>query len=484
MKFVPIFLLFTSFVVPRFFYGAEIYTLWDKSSQIDFLKSIGIVGDNGLFLLSEAIESLEAISKVFGLTVKRFLFYLSIGLSFFSILWASFFVYQKLSIKRYSLFTGFLLSIHPLLVWLSGEPSVFHFSGSIFSMGIFFQLLNPLPFLLNTLLGVVFIAVSILLSPSLHLYAMIFYFSLLIVFIDKLKFTFNKEMAAPFNPVNGLGFLVTIFLISILGKDTHFFSIAPKTLTQSVIELITFFTSKDLFNQLTLVSRTLVKAYFSPVIFVAPLVLFLAPLRKKELFPLLIVGFLLPAFELPRLSQGNYHLLYSSIFLLSVSTTFSLKEMVKIQKIPFMKLFLSFTLIGILLVGLGARVHRDYYRRQSMVSISDTLEKRDDTKNVKLYTPFGKLLPVKGFVATKEKLNLNVYPIYKNLKKESVYNLLGDSEWVFLFIDDYFIYEAYWSGDFWRKKDLSIPNVSIELISLINEESPNVGRLFKISKIK
>ena len=146
--------------------------------------------------------------------------------------------------------------------------------------------------------------------------------------------------------------------------------------------------------------------------------------------------------------------------------------MIKVQKIPTMKIFLSIALIGVLIVGLGARVHRDYYRRQSMTSIGRTLEKRSDTKGAKLYTPFGKLLPVKGFLATKEKLNLSVYPILKNLKKEAVYSLLGENEWVFLFIDDYFIYEAYWSGEFWRKKDLSIPNLTIELISIVNEDFP------------
>ena len=38
MKFVPIFLVFIVFIIPRFFYGAEIYTLWDENSQIEFFK--------------------------------------------------------------------------------------------------------------------------------------------------------------------------------------------------------------------------------------------------------------------------------------------------------------------------------------------------------------------------------------------------------------------------------------------------------------
>ena len=91
--------------------------------------------------------------------------------------------------------------------------------------------------------------------------------------------------------MTGLGFLLTIFLVSILGKDAQFFTIAPKTLTQSVIELITFFTSKDIFNNSALVSRLMVKAYFSPVIFVAPLILFLGPLRKKRIISFINCGF-------------------------------------------------------------------------------------------------------------------------------------------------------------------------------------------------
>ena len=39
MKFIPIFLVFTSFVVPRFFYGAEIYTLWDVKLQSFLFKN-------------------------------------------------------------------------------------------------------------------------------------------------------------------------------------------------------------------------------------------------------------------------------------------------------------------------------------------------------------------------------------------------------------------------------------------------------------
>ena len=484
MKYVPLFLVFIAFFIPRFFYGAEIFTLWDSNSEISFLSSIGIVGNNGHFLLSEASEELENISGVFGLSGKNFLFFLSVFLSFVSISLGSFFVYQKLNLKRYSILTGFLLSIHPLLVWLSGEPSIYHFSGSIFSMGVLFHLMNPLPFFLHSLFGVILIGLGVLLSPVLHFYSMIFYFSLLIVYVDKLNFSFDIKKSTPFNLVTGLGLLISIFLVSILGKSTQFFSYSPKTLTQSVIELITFLTNNNLFNDLTLVSRTMVKAYFSPIIFIAPLILFLTPLRKKELFPLLILSFLMPVFELPILAKSEYHHLYSSIFLLTIATAFSLKEMIKIQKIPLIRAFFALSLFGILVIGLGARVHRDYYRRQSMVSIGKTLEDRRDTVNAKIYTPFGKLLPVKGFLHAKKKLNLKVYPVFKNLKKDKVHLLLGDSSHIFLFIDDYFIYEEYWNGEFWRKKDLKIPNLKIELISLINENSPNVGRLFKISKAK
>jgi hypothetical protein len=484
MKLVPIFLLFLVFIIPRFFYGAEIYTLWDSNSEITFLSSIGIVGNNGYLLLSEAVDLLDNLASSFGVTSKRLIFYFSILLSFLSICMGSFFVYQKLNIKRYSLLTGFLLSIHPLLVWLSGEPSIYHFSSGIFSIGILFHLISPLPFFLHSVIGVILMGCGVLLSPALHFYSMIFYFSLLIVCVDKLNFSFDRKKSSAFNPVCALGLLMTIFIVSILGKDTHFFTNAPKTLTQSVIELISFLTAKDLFINLAIVTRTMVKAYFSPVIFIAPLILFLRPLRKKELFPLLSVGFLLPIFQLPKLVESDYHLLYSSVFLLTIATTFSLKEMIKVQKIPLMKSFLALSLVGILLVGLGVRVHRDYHRRQSMVSVSETLIQRSDTKGIKLYTPFGKLLPVKGFIKTKNKLNLKIVPIFKNLKKDKVHLLLGDSTSIFLFIDDYFIYEAYWSGEFWRQKNLDIKNLKVELISLVNENSPNVGRLFKISKKK
>ena len=59
-------------------------------SCITFLKSIGIVGDNGYFLLSEALEILEFVSQKLGLTVKRFLFYFTFYFDFYFLYFHSF----------------------------------------------------------------------------------------------------------------------------------------------------------------------------------------------------------------------------------------------------------------------------------------------------------------------------------------------------------------------------------------------------------
>ena len=455
MRILSILLLIFCLFAPRLFYGFNVYKLWDEKSVIDLISSIGIVGDSGAYFLSEVVDFFDGLSEFFGTTMKRLLFLLSMGLSVLLVFVSCLFSYQKILFKRYAFGVGFLLSIHPLLVWLSGEPDIHHFSGSLFSLGVLICLLNPMRFFLHSVIGVLFIILSIFISPSLFTLAMIFYLSIFLSNIGDFSISSGSKEASPFNIVTGLGFLVTVFMVSILSKGDNFFNVAPKTITQTLIGISSFIINDDFLLNLKFLSRNLVKAYYSPVILIAPLFLFFQKLRVRELLPVLVVGVSSPVVGMVSIAQSNYHFLYSSVVFLTICTVFALREFLKLQRIPFVKGFFLFVLVGVLLGGLVARTQRDYHRRQSMNQIGEYLKSIPDIDNQVLHTPFGQRLPVEGFSkAIKSKaIRLRKIPL---IFKEDLSRLVLAEPVVYLFIDDYFIYEATGVVTFGERVKLSL----------------------------
>jgi hypothetical protein len=116
-----------------------------------------------------------------------------------------------------------------------------------------------------------------------------------------------------------------------------------------------------------------------------------------------------------------------------------------------------------------------------MSDVATFLKSVPEIKNQVLHTPFGLRLPVAGFLEVVEKKNISLRPI-PLIFKENLSRLTLSSSPIFLFIDDYFIYEAYWRGDFWRSKKIEARGVKVELIKVFHEDSPNVGRLFKVTR--
>ena len=101
---------------------------------------------------------------------------------------------------------------------------------------------KPDEVLLHSVIGVLFIILSILFSQSFIL-AMIFYLSIFLSNIGDFSIS-SVQKKKSFNIV-GLGFLVTVFMVSILSKGDNFFNVAPKTITQTLIGISSFIINDD-----------------------------------------------------------------------------------------------------------------------------------------------------------------------------------------------------------------------------------------------
>ena len=258
-------------------------------------------------------------------------------------------------------------------------------------------LLNPWKLRLNEIFGSIFLYLSVFIDNSLYPYLITFY--LLLIFTQKL----SKEDKEGNNVlIIGVGLLATVLSMSLLSKSPAFFSTAPKTFVQVFVEIFSFFKSENLLQSLSLLSRGLVKAYFSPIIVILPLFYFFFDKKDKSILVLSILGVVFPLFEINNIKLGQYHHLYSSIYVLLIVCVYVLSQVIKHNSYPAIKIIFSLMIPIVLITGLGARIHRDYYRRQSMEDVGKVLMQRSDSINASMYVPFGQNLPVKDFPMAKQ----------------------------------------------------------------------------------
>ena len=121
-----------------------------------------------------------------------------------------------------------------------------------------------------------------------------------------------------------------------------------------------------------------------------------------------ILGVVFPLFEINNIKLGQYHHLYSSIYVLLIVCVYVLSQVIKHNSYPAIKIIFSLMIPIVLITGLGARIHRDYYRRQSMEDVGKVLMQRSDSINASMYVPFGQNLPVKDFPSGQSKIKFNI----------------------------------------------------------------------------
>ena len=469
------FSLFLLFLIPRLFYGFFIYYHGDAAFYHFSLQEFG-----------SFISSFIAIGEKIGLNDKKVIYLLSmfctilIGVGIFR----KGYLFSKS--KRAATYTALLYFLHPLSAWFSGEPRLVQFSHSLFVGGIFLTLNQNKKLLWKNLLGLIFFIFAVKTDAALYSYTMLFFiFNILENAISKShEKTTNNQISIG----QAIVFLAYSFIF--LGWN-NIVPLSSKILSE-INYVLNFFQDDsvsvikilpDMFDEYF---RSLMKSYFSPLLMIFPFMIlaFGRELKisnySRGLYSISLLVCSVFFLEFKNLTQSNYSQIYWAIILSILISSIGCQRLYHKFSYLSLKIFIMVFLPISLAIGLGARGYRDFFRQQSMVGIMDGIEKTMTETDQLIYLPFGQDLNAKQFIQYKIKHNLEIRKL-PHLSKNNFSTILLNNKQAYLFIDDYFIFNYYWHGQFLKDIQTSLKLDHLLITKLFQTEgSRNRGYLFKL----
>ena len=470
---------------PRLFYGISIFNFIETP---DYLMEISEIGFFQYFV--------NPFSLFFSATSKLSIYCSSLLLSAFLAYLAYLYIFQLTSARRYGYFGFLLIAFQPLLVWVSGDPQLVYFSGALFLIGVLITLMDEGSLPRKTLLTLFLFLSGSLIDRNIYSYVVLFYIFYLIEVLN------NNDKNAGNSKQSYLLVLNLIIFMAInyywrAESSTEGFSLTIASRSAFLYdfiykEIFTGYTNVfAIFNRMldvsARISMSLVKAYFSPLIIITPLVSiifflsFKSFFRKKGISTFCLLSIFCCVFEMPYLHEGNYYGLIPAVFLSTLVLVAALREIFLITDGKIVRAVVIFLLPIVLIIGLFARGYRDYYRLNSVKGILKIIEKEVPIEAT-LYTPYGRMINVKGF---KNLIKRKQYKIraLMYLRKNEIKKLMTGHDEVYIFLDDYYINHFYWIGKFWTKiKSENHNGIRIKNLNVISENSPNTGYFLKLNR--
>lgn len=467
-------LILLAFVLPRLFYGIYVYYYGDAQF---YYFSLG--------KLTEYMSSIVKAGWAFGLNEKKVIFIMSmlttivIGIGVFR----KGYLFSKSKIA--ATYTLLLYLIHPLTVWYSGEPRTVHFTHSFFIGGIFLLLNQNKKLLWKNLLGIILLFIATKTNPGLYPYIVLF-------FIFNIFESMLSKSALPQNYFILIGQALTFVFCSLIFIGWN--DLTP--LSHKILSQVQFFGSfmsdggnalltkfPDMLDEYF---RNLIKSFFSPVLIIFPIIV-LGFGREIKLSNysrgLYSISFLVIAMyflELKNLASGNYEQMYAAIVFSILVSSIGCHRLYNRFKYPYVRAIIVLLLPISLAIGLLGRGYRDFYRQQSIFGIMPEISKNIKSSNNIIYLPFGKNLNAKGFNLFKKEKSLNVFRV-PQFKMEDYHQLLQGQKIVYMFLDDYFIFNFYWHGKNLLEINDQVTVNNVLIKKLFTTDTPNnKGYLFSI----
>ena len=357
-------------------------------------------------------------------------------------------------------------------------------SGGIFYLGTLCLMYPPKKLNLCLIIGASMLLYSVFLNSGLWPLLVLLY--LLLIF-NSLSDDFKSEGRSFFTL--GVCALVSVLVILLSGMYGIFTNDSPSTFALTIMQIFKSFDGVAISSGFAKISRTLVKCFFSPFLVLIPIAIFTPLLKEvhttKYSSWLLSLPFVMLVYffvEIPNLLNGIYSNLFPVVMISCLLTALGIHEILRWRKDLYLRVLIIVFIPVVLAGSLFARTYRDYYRPQSMMGVISELSRAEIPLGAVVYTPYGQNLSIKSFGKIRKKKHLVVKAIPHHLRESDVDQLIADNDSVYLFIDDYFIYEQYWQGQFWRRPFTVTDKISIKTVKVFGEGSPNEGRLVKISR--
>jgi len=401
--------------------------------------------------------------------------------------------------------------LHPLSVRLTGNPSLFIFADFIFICGTFMLLyqlhknftiflitLTIILFTLSILLGAkniwIFYGMSSLLIVE-HLFVCfrqkiainfkkLLYLILITVFTTLSVFVYNRVFTIKLATSDALSSVIKTHVSKEVVSETK--KLKDNSKTQSRYNLEEYFNKK--MSKWININKTLIKLFFSPLFLFIPICFLffleqILTIKRWGIFTFIILILIVLFFKLDNFKSTDY----TQFFILILFSTPVMVLGITLLKLEFKNYLFNLVIIILLpcflLLGVGGRLYRDFYRLESAKGLKPVFQKTLKSNDI-IYTPFGHDVKYFKISNLMNKLNLKVRPIeflnINDLKKI----FKSNEKKLYLFLDDYFFREHYYRGQFLKKikTEKIVGNIKIKRLATISKDSPNIGYFFVLTK--